>query len=72
MIWIIPANLCSHAGISPGFKGNKSKFSKYRLSLLRNISFKEKDEKKYNKYFSRKYKVKNSLERRKTIYGKSN
>lgn len=53
-IWIIPASEASLGGISCGIK-RKSKFDKYRLSLLRNKKYSRKEELAFNQKFSKKY-----------------
>lgn len=55
-IWILPSGICPYSNISPGLKSKKSKYFKYKISLLRDRKFSVKKEGKYNKEFIEKYK----------------
>lgn len=54
-IWIVPASVAPHSGISPSLTKASSVYHKYKLSLLRNKKFTKKKEDLYNKWFIKKY-----------------
>lgn len=54
-VWIIPSNACPYTSIAPGIKSKKSKYHKYKLSLLRGQAFSVKEEEEYNKKFFEQY-----------------
>ncbi|MFH0942659.1 MAG: hypothetical protein V1810_00615 [Candidatus Beckwithbacteria bacterium] len=54
-VLIIPSNMAPHSNITPGLR-DKSKYSRYKLSRLREKDFSAEEEKKYNEEFEKRYK----------------
>lgn len=54
-IFVIPANVAPHTGITVSLTKADGKYAKYKLSLKRNIEFSSEEEKKYNQKFKNKY-----------------